>query len=195
MSDLALPTSLQARLDALPEGLRNHINRVRDIARDLAGAHAIDQDLAELTAAAHDVARHIPGPHLIEEAERMGFPVNAVERSVPILLHGPVGAGWLVEEGALNDPSVLEGVRWHTTAHPDLAPVGQVVFIADKLDPHKAKAYPFQAIVRAAAYRDLHEGALAFLDAMLKLHLDHGDLIHPLCTDTRNALLLGALGC
>jgi hypothetical protein len=30
---------------------------------------------------------------------------------------------------------------------------------------------------------------------MLKLHLDHGDLIHPLCTDTRNALLLGALGC
>ena len=51
MSDLALPTTLQARLDALPEGLRNHINRVRDIARDLAGAHAIDQDLAELTAA------------------------------------------------------------------------------------------------------------------------------------------------
>ncbi len=195
MSDLALPTTLQARLDALPEGLRNHINRVRDIARDLASAHAIDQDLAELTAAAHDVARHIPGPQLIEEAERMGFPVNAVERSVPILLHGPVGAGWLAEDGVLSDPGVLEGVRWHTTAHPDLAPVGQVVFIADKLDPHKANAYPFQDTVRAAAYLNLQDGALAFLDGMLKLHLDRGDLIHPLCTDTRNALLLGALGC
>lgn len=195
MSDLALPTTLQARLDALPEGLRNHINRVRDIARDLASAHGIDQDLAELTAAAHDVARHIPGPQLIEEAERMGFAVNAVERSVPILLHGPVGAGWLAEDGALSDPGVLEGVRWHTTAHPDLAPVGQVVFIADKLDPHKANAYPFQDTVRAAAYLNLQDGALAFLDGMLKLHLDRGDLIHPLCTDTRNALLLGALGC
>lgn len=195
MSDLALPTTLQARLDALPEGLRNHINRVRDIARDLASAHSIDQDLAELTAAAHDVARHIPGRQLIEEAERMGLPVNAVERSVPILLHGPVGAGWLAEDGALSDPGVLEGVRWHTTAHPDLAPVGQVVFIADKLDPHKANAYPFQDTVRAAAYRDLHDGALTFLNGMLKLHLDRGDLIHPLCTDTRNALLLGALGC
>jgi predicted HD superfamily hydrolase involved in NAD metabolism len=195
VSDLALPTTLQARLDALPEGLRNHINRVRDIARDLASAHGIDQDLAELTAAAHDVARHIPGPQLIEEAERMGFAVNAVERSVPILLHGPVGAGWLAEDGALSDPGVLEGVRWHTTAHPDLAPVGQVVFIADKLDPHKANAYPFQDTVRAAAYLNLQDGALAFLDGMLKLHLDRGDLIHPLCTDTRNALLLGALGC
>jgi predicted HD superfamily hydrolase involved in NAD metabolism len=195
VSELSLPLSLQARLDALPGGLRNHINRVRGIARDLAGAHGIDQDLAELTAAAHDVARHIPGPQLIEEAERMGFAVNAVERSVPILLHGPVGAGWLAEDGALSDPGVLEGVRWHTTAHPDLAPVGQVVFIADKLDPHKANAYPFQDTVRAAAYLNLQDGALAFLDGMLKLHLDRGDLIHPLCTDTRNALLLGALGC
>lgn len=195
MSDLVLPTALEVRLASLPEGLRNHINRVRDIARDLAGAHAIDQDLAELTAAAHDVARHIPGRHLIEEAERMGFAVNAVERRAPILLHGPVGAGWLAEEAALDDPSVLEGVRWHTTAHPDLSPVGQVVFIADKLDPHKAKAYPFQDTVRSIAYRDLHEGALTFLDGMLKMHLDRGDLVHPASIDSRNALILGALGC
>ncbi len=195
MSDLTLPAPLQTRLEALPEGLRNHINRVRVIARDLAGAHAINEDLAELTAAAHDIARHIPGPQLIEEAERMGFPINSVERSVPVLLHGPVGAGWLSEEGALDDPGVIEGVRWHTTAHPDLAPVGQVVFIADKLDPHKLRAYPFQETVRAAAYRDLHEGSLTFLDEMLRLHMDNGDLIHPLCTESRNALLLGAFGC
>jgi predicted HD superfamily hydrolase involved in NAD metabolism len=195
VSDLALPSTLQARLDGLPDGLRNHINRVRDIARDLAGAHDVDQDLAELTAAAHDVARHISGAQLIEEAERMGLPVNSVERSVPILLHGPVGAGWLARDGALTDPGVLEGVRWHTTAHPDLCAVGQIVFIADKLDPRKAKAYPFQDLVREAAYRDLQEGALAFLENMLRQHLDRGDLIHPLCTDTRNALLLSALSC
>jgi predicted HD superfamily hydrolase involved in NAD metabolism len=195
MNELILPMTLQTRLDALPEGLQNHINRVRDIARDLACAHGIDQDLAELTAAAHDVARHISGAQLIEEAERMGIPVNTVERNAPILLHGPVGAAWLTEDGAVSDPAVIEGVRWHTTAHPDLAPVGQVVFIADKLDPHKAKAYPFQGTVRAAAYLNLQDGALVFLDGMIKLHLDRGHATHPLCTDTRNALLLGAIGC
>ena len=195
MIDLALPASLQARLDTLPHGLRNHIDRVRGIARDLASAHSIDPDLAELTAAAHDVARHISGPQLIEEAERMGFSIKNIERHVPILLHGPVGAGWLVEDGTLSDPSVIEGVRWHTTAHPDLAPVGQIVFIADKLDPHKANAYPFQEAVSTAAYQNLQQGTLAFLEGMLKLHIDRGDLIHPLCTDTRNTLLIGAIGC
>ncbi len=189
-----LPSTLTARLDALPDGLRAHVERVRGIARDLAAAHSLDPATADLTAAAHDVARHVPGRMLIEEAERLGIPVNAVERAAPILLHGPVGAAWLREDGAIRDPEVLEGVRWHTTAHPDLAPAGQVVFIADKLDPVKQKAYPFQPEVRAAAERSLHEGILAFLDGALRTHLERRELIHPMSAETRNSLLI-AMAC
>jgi len=191
MASLALPPTLQARLDGLPRGLALHVDRVRGIARELATAHAIDPDLADLTAAAHDVARHIAGDRLIEEADRLGIAINAVERHAPILLHGPVGAGWLHEDAAITDREVLEGVHWHTTAHPDLAPVGRVVFLADKLDPQKAKAYPFQEQVRRAAFASLADGILAFLDGALRTHLDRGELIHPMSTDTRNALLLG----
>ncbi|MEX2598689.1 MAG: bis(5'-nucleosyl)-tetraphosphatase (symmetrical) YqeK [Dehalococcoidia bacterium] len=194
MTPLVLPPPLQARLDTLPQGLQAHIERVREIARGLAAVHHVNVPLADLTAAAHDVARHIPGPQLIEEAEHLGLPVNTVERCVPVLLHGPVGAGWLREEGAVTDPAVLEGVHWHTSAHPDLAPVGQVVFIADKLDPHKLRAYPFQPQVREAAHRSLHEGVLAFLEGAMRMHLDQGDAIHPVSNETRNALLL-ASGC
>lgn len=195
MASLALPPTLQARLDGLPRGLALHVDRVRGIARELATAHAIDPDLAELTAAAHDVARHIAGDRLIQEADRLGIAINAVERHAPILLHGPVGAGWLNEDATITDREVLEGVHWHTTAHPDLAPVGQVVFIADKLDPHKAKTYPFQEAVREAAYRSLADGTLVFLDGMLRQHIERSDLVHPSCTDTRNALLLAATDC
>ncbi|MCY4582354.1 MAG: bis(5'-nucleosyl)-tetraphosphatase (symmetrical) YqeK [Chloroflexi bacterium] len=189
-----LPPSLIARLDSLPDGLRAHIERVRGIARDLAAAHGIDPATADLAAAAHDVARHIPGRMLIEEAERLGIAVNTVERAAPILLHGPVGAGWLREDGAIRDPEVLEGVHWHTTAHPDLAPVGQAVFVADKLDPVKEKAYPFQPEVRAAAERSLHDGVLAFLDGALRMHLARRELLHPMSAEPRNSLLI-ALSC
>lgn len=187
-----LPPTLQARLDALPAGLRAHVGRVREIARELGKAHGVDADTAELTAAAHDVARHIPGPRLIEEAERFGVPVSAVERYAPVLLHGPVGAAWLAADGAIDDRDVIEGVRWHTTAHADLAPVGQVVFLADKLDPAKSAMYPFQATVREAAFRSLPDGILTFLDGALRLHIERGELVHPTSTDTRNALLLAA---
>ena len=59
------------------------------------------------------------------------------------------------------------------------------MFIADKLDPAKAKSYPFQGEVREASWRSLHDGMLAFLDGTLRAHLDRGGLVHPLCTDTR----------
>ena len=192
MPTLLLPPQLERRLRALPAGLRAHIDRVRGIARELAAAHEIDEDLAELTAAAHDIARHVPGPQLLAEAERLHLAVSSVERYVPVLLHGPVGAAWLQEDGSVTEPSVLAGVRWHMTAHPELAPVGLVVFLADKLDPHKARAYPFQPRVREAAFRSLAEGALAYLDGAIRLHVERGDPVHPLTIDTRNALLMAS---
>ena len=189
---LELPPQLSARLAELPKGLADHIGRVRGIARELADAHGIDADRAELTAAAHDVARHLPASRLLEEAERLGLAVNTVERHAPVLLHGPVGAAWLRADGAVADPEVLEGVHWHTTAHPDLAPVGRVVMLADKLDPAKARSYPFQPGVREAAFASLSDGLLAFLDGALRQHLERGELIHPMATAARNALILAA---
>ena len=185
-----LPPPLVARLNALPLGLRAHVERVRDIARELAQAHGVDEALADLTAAAHDVARHLPGARLIEETERLGMPISVVERAAPILLHGPVGAAWLEADGSVEDRDALDGVRWHTTGSPDLSPVGEAVLLADKLDPHKARAYPFQASVREAAFRDLHEGVLAFLDGAIRAHIDRGELAHPLSIETRNRLIL-----
>ena len=154
----------------------------------------MDAGLAELTAAAHDVARAVPPQRLLEEAGWLGLPANSVETHTPLLLHGPVGAAWLRNEGSVVDPGVLEGVRWHTTAHPDLAPVGKVVFLADKLDPMKSRQFPFQPQVREAAFQDLHAGMLAFLDGSLAQYLERGEPVHPVSIDARNTLLLAA-GC
>jgi predicted HD superfamily hydrolase involved in NAD metabolism len=190
MATITLPPLLQTRLDALPQGLQAHIQRVREIARELAAAHNLDQDIAELTAAAHDVARSAKPQVLLDEARRMGLPINAAEANAPVLLHGPVGARWLSDEGATSNATVLEGVRWHTTAHPELSPVGQVVFLADKLDPMKAAQFPFQEGVRTVAFENLCGGILAFLDGALARHIERGELIHPTAAETRNAMLI-----
>ena len=90
----------------------------------------------------------------------------------------------------MTDPQVLEGVYWHTTAHPDLTPVGKVLFLADKLDPSKLGVYPFQDAVRKAAFGDLDRGMLAFLDGALRLHVDRGQPVHPVSAETRNLLIM-----
>jgi HD superfamily phosphohydrolase YqeK len=138
------------------------------------------------------VARHIPPQKLLKEAERLRLPVNDIERKSPIILHGPVGASWLHQEGVLENNAVLEGVYWHTIAHPDLSLLGQVVLLADKLDPSKRHKFPFQPQVRLAAFHSLSDGLLAFLDGILRQQLERGELIHPTSSETRNRLITAA---
>ena len=94
------------------------------------------------------------------------------------------------EDGEITDPDVLDGVRWHTSAHPDLSPVGRILFLADKLDPEKISRYPFQETVRQLAMEDVNDGILAFLEGAMKLHIDRGQLIHPMTSKMRTSLIL-----
>ena len=186
---LEIPDLLQKRLSMLPKTLREHVERVRGIARTLSEIHGVDPDLAELAAAGHDVARHISPETLLESALDCGIVIDPVEQRFPVLLHGPVGSEWLKREGSITDMEILQSIRWHTTGHPKLSPIGQIVFLADKLDPKKEKAYPFQKTVQQAAYVNLNNGMTEFLNGILQQQLSRGDMIHPVTVATWNHYL------
>ena len=173
----------------MPIGLQAHIHRVVEIARELAVCHGIDQEQAALAALAHDVARAMTDGELLRRAAGMGLPIGVVDRRVPILLHGPVGAEILQQEAGLTDISIYNAVYWHTKANPDLDELGKVVFIADKLDPAKIDSYPYLPQIRQMAFQDLDRAILHFLTRQEIDRLNRGELVHPMMVETRNALL------
>ena len=90
-----IPAEAARLLDVLPERLRSHIERVREIAVELADVHGADQVGVDLGAACHDLFRAESGERLLALAEEYGLPVCDVERALPVMLHGPVAAAWL----------------------------------------------------------------------------------------------------
>ncbi|MCH2510498.1 MAG: bis(5'-nucleosyl)-tetraphosphatase (symmetrical) YqeK [Dehalococcoidia bacterium] len=184
--------AVQRRVDRLPAGLQAHIHRVVEIARELAVCHGINQEQAALAALAHDVARAMTDGDLLRRAAGMGLPIGVVDRRVPILLHGPVGAEILQQEAGLTDISIYKAVYWHTTANPDLDELGKVVFIADKLDPAKIDSYPYLPQIRQMAFQDLDRAILHFLTRQAMDRLNRGELVHPVMVETRNALLVAS---
>jgi predicted HD superfamily hydrolase involved in NAD metabolism len=185
---------LQDRLKALPDGLQSHIYRVRDVALELAAPHKIDLEQAELGALAHDVCRAVPGEDLIRMAYELDVPVSDVEQDFPLLLHGPVGAELLRKEEDLNDDILYEAVRWHSTAHPSLDPLGKLVFLADKLDPQKAAVYSYQAKLHDMALESLDLALLEFLSREMAKRIEGGGTVHPASLDARNSLILKLKG-
>ena len=180
---------LESRLESLPDGLQAHIYRVRDVALELAGRHAIDLESAELGALAHDICRAVPNGDLLSMSAEFGMDVSEVEQDFPVLLHGPVGAELLRREEDLTDSDLYEAVHWHSTAHATLAPLGKLIFLADKLDPQKITAYPFLPELRRMALKDLDRAVLLFLSKETEAMAAKGWMIHPKVTETRNHLL------
>ena len=191
-----MPSSVEklivSRVDALPEGLREHIYRVQQVAVELARHHSVDEDKASLGAMAHDIARAMKGEQLLQKARELGIRVHAVEARVPTLLHGPVAAELLKREEGLEDRDIYEAVYWHSTAHKGLGPAAKVVFLADKLDPQKAGRYPFLPELRELAMESLDRAVLDFLSRELASLLRQGSLVHPVSVDARNELILQA---
>lgn len=187
---IPLARPLGEALDKLPQSLRQHIERVRDNAWELAVHHGMDAELADQAAAAHDIARAMSGQKLLNEARKIGLGVSSLENRLPILLHGPVGANLAQLHLGVTEPHVLEAIHWHSTAAPGLSPLGKLIFLADKLDHVKWRRYPFIETVRARTLDNLDQGLVLFLSKEIERLLAGGGLIHPMTLEARNELLL-----
>lgn len=184
-----LPDAIESRLIELPTGLRDHVERCRAVAQELAVRHGVDPKLADIGTAAHDLARATKKRVLLSEAERLGLGANLVERNQPLLLHGPVAAAWLSEDDDYNVGLIIESVKFHTTGHPGMSEVAKVVFLADKIDPWKVERVPFLASVQEMARTDLDAAILHYLDKTIERLIDDGQMVHPTAMDFRNDLI------
>ncbi len=185
-----LPAPVQARLQGLPKGLREHIERSRQVASELASRHGVDARKADVAVAAHDLARAVKGDALLKEALRFGLEIHPVEQRKPLLLHGAIAAMWLEQDDGITDRDVLEAVRWHTTGRRGMGAVAKVVFLADKLDPMKVGRYPYLEKVRSIAQDSLDRAILELLGMELAYFLREGYLIHPETVELRNELMM-----
>ena len=185
-----LPDPIDARLKILPPGLKDHIERSREVSQELAVRHNVDARLADIGTAAHDLARSLGRDRLLTEAERLSLPLGLVEEREPILLHGPIAARWLYEDSSELDEAVLESVAWHTTGRPGMSEVAKVVFLADKLDPRKVEQFPYLKRVAAKSKDSLDLAILEYLNHTIEYFMRSGSLIHPVSIDLRNQLLI-----
>lgn len=134
--------------------------------------------------------RHLAGPELLSQATRYGLTPDPIEQASPILVHGPVAAAILARDYACDDTEVLAGIDCHTTARAGMAPLEHVLFIADKVEPHKLNRDEALGEVHALAQSDLPAATLRYLDYNLAQALRKGWLLHTRSLEARNQLLL-----
>ncbi|MCF7928363.1 MAG: bis(5'-nucleosyl)-tetraphosphatase (symmetrical) YqeK [Spirochaetales bacterium] len=112
-----------------------HSLRTAELARVLAQENGVDPEDAYLAALLHDIARDLPVERLEELAGQDGKPFRDFEREKPVMLHGRAGAVLIEQLFGIEDKSILEAVRNHTTGSPGMDSLSKIVYVADTIEP------------------------------------------------------------
>jgi predicted HD superfamily hydrolase involved in NAD metabolism len=185
---------IRAALAKMPQGLAEHVLRVVEQATRLAGIHGIDPEAAKMAALGHDILRAHSDERLLTIAEEQGHAIDAVDRLEPVLMHGPLAVPILREQYGVVDADVLGAVAAHTTAAPRMSRLQKLLFVADKIEPHKIERRPPIERVRELADSDLDAALRAYLDYHVLVALDERWPLHPNTVAARNELVAAERG-
>jgi predicted HD superfamily hydrolase involved in NAD metabolism len=95
----------------------------------------IDENKGRIAGIAHDISRETVVTNKMINSLHDNSPVCEEETNNHVLLHGRIGAAFLMQYFNLEDNEILQAVRWHTTGHPDMGDLGKILYIADYIEP------------------------------------------------------------
>ncbi len=189
MTTTDVRSALEGAVADLPPGLRDHVLRVVTEARRLAERYGVDEERTVVAALGHDLARALPPDELLRQAETGGLTPSEVERAEPILLHGGVSAWLMAERFGVDDAEVLAAARYHTTGRAGMSALERVIYVADKIEPEKARGDPALAEARRLADESLEAAMRVLLNRHISKALERGWPLHPDTVAARNELV------
>ena len=173
--------------DKLSTKRLQHVLSVQEMAVDLAYTHKADAWQASLAALLHDSAKWMNAKELYNAVRSYEIRLDPIEKVNPSLLHPLVGVKLAVEMFAVTELEILEAIRNHTTGHPSMGVISQILYVADFAEP--GRNHKSVDLVRKFAYTDLMRSVHHVAHAKIEHLLEKGVMIHPNTLHTYNSSL------
>lgn len=178
---------LQSRLT--PTALRHSV-ATGDQAARLADAYGVDPDTARIAGLLHDWSREAGDEELAQRAFENGSAITEIDRTVPYLLHGGVGASEVREAFPELPDEVIDAIARHTMGARVMTPLDMVVYLADVLEPGRSfdGLDELRSAVGAVPLKELYAQAYA---ASIRHLVARRKFIHPSTVEAWNAIVAG----
>lgn len=155
------------------EKRRVHTYGVRDTAIELAKKYGADTYKTEISALLHDLYRGVPENALNYYVKHLNLSSDYIDNRN--LAHGPVAAEMIQKDFDVHDEDIINAVRFHTTARPDMTLLEKIIYIADAIEP--GRNYPGVNDIRKLAYQDLDVACLASIKKTIDFVASEGKFL------------------
>jgi predicted HD superfamily hydrolase involved in NAD metabolism len=168
---------------ALKPGRFAHSLSVALTASKLAAIHGVDPLRAEQAGLLHDCAKYYSMKEMRRIAAEHALTDDPAFLESGALLHSLVGAQVAQDKYGMNDPAVLEAIRYHNTGCAGMSRLAMCVCLADSIEPLR-RSYPSLDKVRALSEKSLERALLLSLEVTARYVVSRGKYLHPRTKNT-----------
>ena len=138
---------------------------------------------AEQAGLLHDCAKCLPLKEMQRIAVQNSLTDDPEVLSSDALLHSIAGACLARQEYGMEDPDVLEAIRFHNTGYPGMSRLAMCVCLADYMEPLR-DSFPVLEKVRELSRVSLEKALLLSLESTVDYILSKGWYLYPRTRDT-----------
>lgn len=170
----------------------NHCLGVADTAAKLALKYGVNSEQARMAGLLHDIARELPSEELLDIASKADLIKFEIEKEVPVLLHGPVGALILKQEIGIKDSYIIQAIARHTVGAKEMTQLDKIIYLSDIIEP--SRNFEGVETLRQQAESNLEIALLKALEFSIMYVVKKGQPLHPETVAARNHILLSREG-
>lgn len=185
----ALKVILQKRLN---EKRYFHSLCVADEAKRLAEKYGGDMEKAYLAGLLHDITKNAPDEEHLQIFKEFGIILSDVEQNAKKLWHAMSGALYVKNLLGINDPEIIDAIRYHTTAKADMSLLAEILYLADFTS--KDRDYEDVDVIREYVDESLEKAFVYALEYSISDLVNQGRAVHPDTVAAYNQAVLNKIG-
>ncbi|WP_068782177.1 bis(5'-nucleosyl)-tetraphosphatase (symmetrical) YqeK [Paenibacillus sp. GM2] len=170
----------------MPARRWTHVEGVMASSVSLAERYGADPVKADLAALLHDLAKYWPVERQEAVMREHGLNPELLEYDKQ-LLHAEVAAFVAEHEYGIEDPEVLDAIRYHTSGRVGMTLLDKIVCLADYIEP--GRNFPGVDDMRELAEHNLDKALVAGFDSTITFLIEKQKIIFPLTVLARNDLV------
>lgn len=143
---------------------------------------------AQIAGLLHDCAKGIDKDVLIEKCRKNGIEVTDADIASPELLHSKYGSFIARKDLNISDKDILNAIYYHTTGRPNMTRLEQIIFVADYIEPYRAKL-PNLEDIRMLSFIDIDKAIYRICGSSIEYLEAKGATIDSITLDTYNFYL------
>lgn len=170
----------------MPARRWTHVEGVMATSVSLAERFGADPVKADLAALLHDLAKFWPIERQESVMREHGLNPELLEYDKQ-LLHAEVAAFVAEQEYGIDDPEVLDAIRYHTSGRVGMTLLDKIVCLADYIEP--GRNFPGVDRMRELAEHNLEQALVAGFDSTITFLIEKQKIIFPLTVLARNDIV------